>query len=55
MAGHHLLVADSTQLGKRAFARVCDVTAIAVLITDKDAPDELVERLTAQGVEVQCV
>ncbi|WP_392675194.1 hypothetical protein [Streptomyces sp. LN785] len=49
------LVDDSTKLGKRAFAQVCAVTAIAVLMTDKDAPDELVERFTAQGVEVQCV
>lgn len=50
-----IVVADSTKLGRRAFAQVCDVSAITVLITDKDAPEELVERFTAQGVEVSCV
>ena len=50
-----IVVADSTKLGRRAFAQVCDVSAITVLITDKNAPEELVERFTAQGVEVSCV
>jgi DeoR/GlpR family transcriptional regulator of sugar metabolism len=50
-----IVVADSTKLGRRAFARVCDTDAIAVLVTDAEAPDELVERFAARGVDVRCV
>ncbi|SEG76682.1 transcriptional regulator, DeoR family [Actinacidiphila yanglinensis] len=50
-----VVVADSTKLGKRSFAQVCEVAEISVLITDKDAPQELVERFVSQGVEVTCV
>ncbi|MER8012587.1 DeoR/GlpR family DNA-binding transcription regulator [Streptomyces sp. NPDC094149] len=54
-AGKVIVVADSTKLGKRAFALVCKVTEISVLITDEAAPGELVERFTSQGVDVLCV
>jgi DeoR/GlpR family transcriptional regulator of sugar metabolism len=54
-AGKVIVVADSTKLGKRAFALVCRVAEISVLITDEAAPNELVERFTSQGVEVLCV
>ncbi|GAB7186625.1 DNA-binding transcriptional regulator of sugar metabolism DeoR/GlpR family [Kitasatospora sp. Ki12] len=47
-----IVVADSTKLGHRAFAQVCATSEIAVLVTDKGAPDELVEQLGGQGVEV---
>ncbi|MFJ7067725.1 DeoR/GlpR family DNA-binding transcription regulator [Streptomyces sp. NPDC101115] len=50
-----VVVADSTKLGRRAFARVCTITEIDVLVTDHDAPDEFVEQLTSQGVDVHCV
>lgn len=50
-----IVVADSTKLGKRAFAQVCGVDEIAVLITDRDAPDEIVAQFTAEGIEVRCV
>ncbi|GAA1273635.1 DeoR/GlpR family DNA-binding transcription regulator [Kitasatospora nipponensis] len=50
-----IVVADSTKLGRRAFAQVCAVAEIAVLITDQDAPDELVERFAAQGIDVHSV
>ncbi|TQF01440.1 DeoR/GlpR transcriptional regulator [Kitasatospora acidiphila] len=50
-----IVAADSTKLGKRAFAQVCAINEIAVLVTDTDAPDELVERISSQGVEVLCV
>ncbi|MFF9410370.1 DeoR/GlpR family DNA-binding transcription regulator [Streptomyces anandii] len=54
-AGKVIVVADSTKLGKRAFALVCKVTEISVLITDEAAPEKLVEQFTSQGVEVLCV
>ncbi|MGW6566705.1 DeoR/GlpR family DNA-binding transcription regulator [Streptomyces sp. NPDC054975] len=50
-----IVVADSTKLGQRAFARVCTIPEIDVLVTDHDAPDDLVEQLTHQGVDVHCV
>jgi DeoR/GlpR family transcriptional regulator of sugar metabolism len=50
-----IVVADATKLGRRAFAQVCDAAEISVLITDREAPEEIVERFTAQGVEVQRV
>ncbi|MFD7908897.1 DeoR/GlpR family DNA-binding transcription regulator [Kitasatospora sp. NPDC059722] len=50
-----IVVADSTKLGRRAFAKVCAIGDIAVLVTDGDAPDEVVEQIAAQGVEVLCV
>ncbi|WP_406404962.1 DeoR/GlpR family DNA-binding transcription regulator [Streptomyces sp. NBC_00879] len=50
-----IVVADSTKLGQRAFARVCTIAEISVLVTDRDAPDELVEQLTGQGIDVLCV
>jgi DeoR family transcriptional regulator, aga operon transcriptional repressor len=50
-----IVVADATKLGRRAFAQVCDVAEISVLITDRDAPQELTEAFTAQGVDVRRV
>jgi DeoR/GlpR family transcriptional regulator of sugar metabolism len=50
-----VVVADSTKLGKRAFAQVCDTRMIAVLVTDTDASDELVEKFASRGVDVHCV
>ncbi|MFG2825737.1 DeoR/GlpR family DNA-binding transcription regulator [Kitasatospora sp. NPDC048365] len=50
-----IVVADSTKLGHRALAQVCAVERISTLVTDKDAPDELVEQFVAEGVEVICV
>lgn len=50
-----IVVADSTKLGKRAFAQVCPMEAVSVLITDTDAPDEMVERFTAVGIDVRRV
>lgn len=50
-----IIVADATKIGKRAFAQVCAVHEFAVLITDKEAPEEIIEQLVAQGTEVHCV
>ncbi|MFE9428319.1 DeoR/GlpR family DNA-binding transcription regulator [Kitasatospora sp. NPDC006697] len=50
-----IVVADSTKLGHRAFAQVCPVEEIAVLVTDTDASEELVEAFSAKGVDVVCV
>ncbi|MEK0100081.1 alkaline phosphatase, partial [Streptomyces sp. A475] len=54
-AGTVIVVADSSKLGRRAFAQVCALNAVSILVTDKDAPEALVEEITAQGIEVVCV
>lgn len=54
-AGTVVLVADSSKFGRRAFARVCTMDEVSVLVTDKDAPAETVEQLTALGVDVMQV
>uniref|UniRef100_A0AAU3GYD9 DeoR/GlpR family DNA-binding transcription regulator n=1 Tax=Streptomyces sp. NBC_01401 TaxID=2903854 RepID=A0AAU3GYD9_9ACTN len=51
-AGTVIVVADSSKLGRRAFAQVCETRAVSVLVTDRDAPDEVVEEFTGLGVEV---
>ncbi|RVU28583.1 DeoR/GlpR transcriptional regulator [Streptomyces antnestii] len=50
-----ILVADSSKLGRRAFAQVCALNAVSVLVTDTDAPETLVGEIAALGVEVLCV
>ncbi|MGF1431938.1 DeoR/GlpR family DNA-binding transcription regulator [Kitasatospora sp. LaBMicrA B282] len=54
-AAQVIVVADSTKLGRRAFAQVCTTSAITTLITDTGAPAELVEQFTARGVDVRLV
>ncbi|WP_406150735.1 DeoR/GlpR family DNA-binding transcription regulator [Streptomyces sp. NBC_01012] len=54
-AGKVFVVADSSKLGRRAFALVCELSAVSVLVTDKDAPAEIVEEISQQGIEVLCV
>ncbi|MFF3560912.1 DeoR/GlpR family DNA-binding transcription regulator [Streptomyces sp. NPDC002574] len=47
-----VVVADASKLGKRAFARICPVGDVHVLVTDEDAPAALTEPFEAAGVEV---
>ncbi|KRV49546.1 alkaline phosphatase [Wenjunlia vitaminophila] len=51
-AGRVVVVADSTKLDKRAFARICPVADVQVLVTDSGASPELVEPFTTAGVRV---
>jgi len=50
-----IVVTDSSKLTKRALARICRVDQIDVLVTDTDAPADIVARLVEGGVEVRCV
>jgi DeoR family transcriptional regulator of aga operon len=50
-----VVTADSSKLGRHAFARICAVTAIDTLITDNAAPAEVVAAFEAEGVTVQLV
>ena len=47
-----VVVADSTKLGKRAFARIRPIDAVDVLVTDGEADPELIKAFTAAGVRV---
>ncbi|MFC9943337.1 DeoR/GlpR family DNA-binding transcription regulator [Streptomyces pratensis] len=51
-AGKVIVVADSSKLGRRAFAQVCETSAVSVLVTDRDAPEEVVEEFTGLGIDV---
>ncbi len=47
-----VVVADSSKLGKVAFARICGIKAVDELITDLDADPEFVAAVEASGVSV---
>jgi DeoR family transcriptional regulator of aga operon len=50
-----VVVADSSKIGKIAFARICEVTAVSELITDEAADADAVRALTDAGVTVTLV
>jgi DeoR family transcriptional regulator, aga operon transcriptional repressor len=50
-----VVVADSSKLGRTAFTRICAITAVHMLITDSEAPNDTVSRLEQAGVEVRRV
>jgi DeoR family transcriptional regulator of aga operon len=50
-----VVVADSSKLGRHAFARICPPPAIDTLITDADARPEVVAAFETEGVTVRLV
>lgn len=48
-------IADSSKLGRHAFAQICPTSAINILITDSDAPAEVVAAFETEGVDVRIV
>jgi DeoR family transcriptional regulator of aga operon len=50
-----VVVADSSKIGKIAFARICEVGAVSELITDANADSEAVKALIDCGVQVTLV
>jgi DeoR family transcriptional regulator of aga operon len=50
-----VLVADSSKIGKVAFARICEASAVNELITDRAADPGAVRALTDRGVHVTLV
>jgi DeoR family transcriptional regulator, aga operon transcriptional repressor len=51
-AAQVMIVADSSKLGQRAFARVCAVDEIDVIITDQDAAPTALAAFTERGIHV---
>jgi DeoR family transcriptional regulator of aga operon len=47
-----VVAADSSKLGRRAFARICGLEAIDTLVTDDAVTDELAAAFTEAGVRV---
>jgi DeoR family transcriptional regulator of aga operon len=47
-----VVLADSTKLGRVAFARVCPLDRVDVLVTDSDADPAALEPIHEAGVEV---
>lgn len=46
------VLADSTKIGKRTFARLCPISQIDLLITDQNVPPEQLRALARAGLEV---
>ncbi|MFF5784610.1 DeoR/GlpR family DNA-binding transcription regulator [Streptomyces sp. NPDC012693] len=47
-----VLVTDSSKMGKRAFARICGLDRIDVLVTDSGIAPDMAARLADAGIEV---
>ncbi len=53
---HRVVVAaDSSKIGRRAFARICTLDAVHCLVTDAAIPEDVHGRLTDAGVKVIAV
>lgn len=50
-----VLVTDSSKMGKRAFARICGLDAVDVVVTDSAIPAEVAEGLAEAGIKVIAV
>jgi DeoR/GlpR family transcriptional regulator of sugar metabolism len=51
-ARRKVVVADSSKLGAVSFVRLCRASDIDILVTDSQAPPEIVDALRAAGVDV---
>ena len=47
-----MIIADSSKLGKHAFARICPIDRVDTLVTDAGATDDVVAAFTAAGIKV---
>ncbi|RKE20619.1 DeoR/GlpR family DNA-binding transcription regulator [Streptomyces sp. TLI_171] len=47
-----VVAADSSKLGRRAFARICGLDRVDTLVTDDQVPDEVAAAFTDAGVTV---
>ncbi|MER7541096.1 DeoR/GlpR family DNA-binding transcription regulator [Streptomyces sp. NPDC097704] len=54
-ASRVVVVTDSSKMGRRAFARICGLDRIDLLVTDTDIAPETALQLTEAGVEVLTV
>ncbi len=50
-----VVLADATKISRVALAQVCSLSEIDVLITDRRAPEDVLDQIRALGCEVVCV
>lgn len=50
-----IVVTDSSKMGKRAFARICGLDRVDVLVTDSALSADMASRLTEAGIKVHAV
>lgn len=50
-----VVLADATKISRVALAQVCSLSDIDVIITDRRAPQDVVDQIRALGCEVVCV
>ncbi|MFF3686727.1 DeoR/GlpR family DNA-binding transcription regulator [Streptomyces sp. NPDC002187] len=50
-----IVVTDSSKMGRRAFARICGLDGIDVVVTDSGIPAAMTARLTDAGIKVVAV
>jgi len=50
-----IVIADSTKFGKRGFGKICGIDEVDEIITDKNLPEHIAEKLEAMGVKVTLV
>jgi DeoR family fructose operon transcriptional repressor len=43
---------DHTKFGRRSVSQLCDLSKVHAIVTDSEAPEELVEQLRNKGIEV---
>ncbi len=53
IGGQRILLCDSTKIGHDSFARVADIDAVDVLVTDKGIPPEVMLALAEKEVQVR--
>ena len=46
------VLADSTKFGRRGFGKICDITDVDVVITDKGISGSMVKLIESTGVEL---
>ncbi|MFF9500023.1 DeoR/GlpR family DNA-binding transcription regulator [Streptomyces sp. NPDC014656] len=54
-AGRVVVVTDSSKLGRRAFARICGLEQVGLLVTDTGIDPGTADRLTEAGLQVHTV
>jgi len=54
-SSHVVVVADSSKIGRVAFARICELSEVDELVTDSGAHPEVVRELEAAGLRVSLV
>jgi DeoR family transcriptional regulator, aga operon transcriptional repressor len=47
-----IILADATKFGRRGFGRICRLEDVDIIITDNDAPANLISQCREKGVEV---